>query len=211
METLFSTKVNTPQKAMASDLFLTKLPDCIVTAAGKVFPIQTDWRTWLGFSRLLSNKDTTFSDIKHIYTEEIPSEEEHKECFDLLIKFYQPVAELPRATGEGNKEKVLDYFIDSQLIYCAFLEQYGIDLLETTDGIHFKKMHWHVFLALLSGLHNTKLNDVMSWRCWSGDTKTEYGKQMLKLKQAWALPDSQENVEQVQKDLDAFNSLFKGK
>ena len=193
------------------DLFLNKLPDCIVTAGGKVFPIQTDWRIWLGFSRLISDKNTTFSDVKHIYTDIIPDENEQRECFDLLMQFYQPVSEIPRVSGEGSKEKVLDYFIDSQLIYCAFLEQYGVDLLEKPDGVHFKKMHWHVFLSLLSGLHNTKLNDVMSWRCWNGDGKTDYGKQMLKLKQAWALPDSQETVEQVQKDLDSFNSLFKSK
>ena len=66
-------------------------------------------------------------------------------------------------------------------------------------------MHWHKFLALLSGLHNTKLNEVMSWRCWDGDTKTEYGKQMAKLRAAWELPP--ENQEEIDRDLEAFNAL----
>ena len=66
-------------------------------------------------------------------------------------------------------------------------------------------MHWHKFLALLSGLHNTKLNEVMSWRCWDGDTKTEYGKQMAQLRASWELPP--ENQEEIDRDLEAFNAL----
>ena len=72
-------------------------------------------------------------------------------------------------------------------------------------------MHWHKFLALLAGLHGTKLNDVMGWRCWKGDTKTDYGKAMQNLRNAWALPEASEEREQVQKDLDSFNSLFEKK
>ena len=52
----------------------------------------------------------------------------------------------------------------------------------------------------------TKLNEVMSWRGWTGDTKTEYGKQMQKLHNAWELPE--EKDEKVQEDLEKFNELF---
>ena len=188
------------------DLFLNKLADCIQTAAGNIYHIQTDWRVWLGFSRIIATKDATLNQIQHIYTDKVPPEEQ-KECFELLMKFYQPECEFPRSTGErAGTEKVLDYFLDSQLIYASFMEQYKIDLLEKPDGVHYKQMHWHQFLALLSGLHNTKLNEVMSYRCWDGETKTEYGKQMSKLRKAWELPTEQD--EKTQQDLDAFNSLF---
>ena len=106
---------------------------------------------------------------------------------------------------------MLDYVIDSQLIFAAFWEQYGIDLTATDENGHFLQMHWHKFLALLAGLHGTKLNDVMGWRCWKGDTKTDYGKAMQNLRNAWALPEASEEREQVQKDLDSFNSLFEKK
>ena len=187
------------------DLFLNKLADCITTAGGKSYRINTDWRTWLGFSKIISRKDATLNEIRHIYLDDVPVEEE-KECFQLLLKFFQPEAEIPKTEHSSGTEKVLDYFLDSQFIYAAFLEQYGIDLLERPDGMHYKQMHWHVFLALLSGLHGTKLNEIMGYRCWEGDTKTEYGKQMLKLRKAWELPV--EKDEKVQQDLDAFNSLF---
>ena len=134
---------------------------------------------------------------------EVPPKELKKEAFNELLEFYHPKTDLPRPSGKS--EKVLDYVIDSQLIFCAFLEQYGIDLTATDETGHFIQMHWHKFLALLSGLHNTKLNEVMSWRCWDGDTKTDYGKQMAKLRAAWELPP--ENQEEIDRDLEAFNAL----
>ena len=182
--------------------FLEKLPDH-VSAGGKLFLIKTDFRSWLAFSRTLSEKESVIDDVDFIYADEIPSSELKKEAFDALLEFYQPKTDLPRPTGKS--EKVLDYVIDSQLIFCAFLEQYGIDLTATDESGHFIQMHWHKFLALLSGLHNTKLNEVMSWRCWDGDTKTEYGKQMAKLRAAWELPP--ENQAEIDRDLEAFNAL----
>jgi hypothetical protein len=133
----------------------------------------------------------------------VPPKELKKEAFNALLEFYHPKTDLPRSSGKS--EKVLDYVLDSQLIFCAFLEQYGIDLTATDETGHFIQMHWHKFLALLSGLHNTKLNEVMSWRCWDGDTKTDYGKQMAKLRAAWELPP--ENQEEIDRDLEAFNAL----
>lgn len=182
--------------------FLDKLPDH-VTAGGKLFLIYTDFRKWLAFSEIISGKESVLDDVDFIYADDVPPRELKKEAFDALLDFYHPKSELPKASG--GKEKVLDYVLDSQLIFCAFLEQYGIDLTAKDAAGHFIEMHWHKFLALLSGLHNTKLNDVMSWRCWSGDTKTEYGKSMAKLKAAWELPP--ENQEEIDRDLEAFNAL----
>ena len=49
----------------------------------------------------------------------------------------------------------------------------------------------------------------MNWRCWTGDTKTEFGKQMQKLRNAWELPEEKDG--KVQKDLKKFNALFEKK
>ena len=186
-----------------NSFFLEKLPDQI-QAGGKFFLIHTDFRKWLAFSQMIAQKDTKLGDLDFIYADEVPALELKKEAFEKLLEFYHPQAELPRASG-SSKEKVLDYVLDSQLIFSAFLEQYKIDLTATDESGHFIQMHWHKFLALLSGLHNTKLNEVMSWRCWDGDTKTEYGKQMAKLRAAWELPP--ENQEEINRDLEAFNAL----
>ena len=190
------------------DLSKVKLPDCI-EAAGSFFTIKTDFRSWLNFSRIVNTKGAVVDDVDYIYTDTIPPAENKKEAFEKLLEFFQPKTPLPRPIGESSGGKVLDYEIDADLIYAAFYEQYGIDLLETDKHGHAVQIHWHRFLALLSGLHNTKLNEVMSWRSWTGDTKTEYGKQMQKLRNAWELPE--EKDEKVQEDLEKFNKLFKKK
>ena len=190
------------------DLSKVKLPDCI-EAAGSFFTIKTDFRSWLNFSRIVNTKGAVVDDVDFIYTDTIPPAENKKEAFEKLLEFFQPKTPLPRSVGESSGGKVLDYEIDADLIYAAFYEQYGIDLLETDKHGHAVQIHWHRFLALLSGLHNTKLNEVMSWRSWTGDTKTEYGKQMQKLRNAWELPE--EKDEKVQEDLEKFNQLFKKK
>ena len=184
------------------NFFLDKLPDH-VSAGGKFFLIHTDFRKWLGFSEFAKDKEIILDDLNYLYVDEVPPKELQKEAFDGLLKFFNPQQDLPRATGKT--EKILDYTIDSQLIYAAFMEQYGIDLTETDEQGHYKEMHWHKFLALLSGLHSTKLNEVMSWRCWEGDTKSEYGKQMAKLKAAWELPP--DNQKEIDEALEAFNNL----
>jgi hypothetical protein len=188
------------------DLSKVKLPDCI-EASGSFYNIKTDFRSWLNFSRIVNTKGAVVDDVDFIYTDTIPPVENRKEAFEKLLEFFQPKAPLPRPTGESSGSKVLDYEIDSDLIYAAFYEQYGIDLLATDTHGHAEQRHWHRFLALLSGLHNTKLNEVMSWRSWNGDTNTEYGKQMQKLRNAWKLPEVKD--EKVQEDLEKFNALFR--
>lgn len=183
-----------------------KLPDSI-EIAGKFYYLKTDFRTWLCFSQTVNTKEAVIDDVDFVYKDEIPSAEKKVEAFKKLLEFYMPKNELPRKTGgENDDKKILDYFIDADFIYAAFYEQYKIDLLATDKNDHVIEMHWHKFLALLSGLHNTKLNEIMSWRGWHGDVKTDYGKHMMKLQKAWELPDQTEN--DVQKDLNAFNALF---
>lgn len=187
-----------------------KLPDCI-EVDGKFFYLRTDFRLWLNFSRIVNTKNAVVDDVDFIYRDEVPSAEKKKEAFEKLLEFFRPKSELPRPAPGKEEEavKALDYDIDADLIYCAFREQYGIDLLETDSTGHAVEMHWHIFLALLSGLHGTKLNNVMEWRSWTGDSRTEYGKQMQRLRNAWELP-TEEN-EKVQEDLEKFNELFSKK
>lgn len=185
-----------------------KLPDCI-ECNGKFFNIKTDFRVWLNFSRIVNTKGAVVDDVDFIYTDTVPSAKKKREAFERLIDFFQPKNELPRSTKDNFSEKILDYEIDADLIYAAFYEQYGIDLLATDSHGHAVQIHWYIFLALLSGLHNTKLNEVIGWRCWKGDTKTEYGKQMQELRNSWELPEEKDG--KVQEDLKKFNALFEKK
>ena len=76
--------------------------------------------------------------------------------------------------------RAFDWLIDSDYIYSAFLQQYGIDL-ETAD------MHWHKFLSLFNGLTGTKLNDIISARLYVKPSKNDKKDGMEEIKNAWKL------------------------
>jgi hypothetical protein len=101
-----------------------------------------------------------------------------------LVEFMNPPRELPRMR-EQNSERVLDYEIDAPYIYAAFMEQYGIDLIET-------RLHWYKFVALLHGLHDTELNRIITARLYKPSGKnSEYEKTQQKQYEAWKLPDDE--------------------
>lgn len=66
-----------------------------------------------------------------------------------------------------REEIVLDYAIDADYIYAAFLSQYGIDLLDV------KELHWHKFLALFKGLKDDEMIcKIMSYFSYSGKIRS---------------------------------------
>ena len=184
-----------------------KLPDSI-ELGGKYYPIKTDFRDWLNFSRIVNTKNAVIDELDFLYLEEVPPAELKKEAFHKLCDFFQPESILPRKTPGSSGGKILDFEVDADIIYASFYEQYKIDLLATDDEGHaLCRMHWHKFQALLSGLHGTRLNEIMSYRSWKGETKTEYGKEMQKLRTAWELPT--ESEKRQKDDLAAYEKLFK--
>lgn len=138
--------------------------------SGISYKIHTEHFYWFRFAEML--QDRTSFEIDHLFVDEPP--ENKNEAFKALIEFYHEDKEIPRSTGSG--EKVLDYKIDSDLIYAGILHQYGIDLFE-------KGIHWHKVRAMLAGMHDTRLSDVIGYRCYSGNDK-----EMRKIKASWDLP-----------------------
>ena len=67
-----------------------------------------------------------------MYVDEKPSD--RQEGFLSLYDFYYEKKELPRVEGYSG-DKVIDYEIDSDLIYSAFYECYNIDLYENTTAL----------------------------------------------------------------------------
>lgn len=186
-----------------------KLP-AEIEIGGQFFSIKTDFRNWFNFSRIIQKETITFEDVSFLFTNE-------DLCFDnenvninhvlaSLIDFYNPPCVVPRNIDLGPQPKVIDYIIDGDLIYAAFYEQYGIDLLETDKNGKIKEIHWHKFLALLHGLHGTKLNDIEEIRSYNPGVKMDYEQQRKLLQQQWELPSKE--TEEAQKALDDFNKLF---
>ena len=114
-----------------------------------------------------------------------------KQAFKEFLWFYQCGREEYHKQGsQGHKNgnmSVLSYEYDDEYIYGAFLEKYGIDL--TTD-----KVHWWKFKALLKSLYKTRINEIQSYRSYSGDDK-----EMKELRKFWELPIEKEEQERLDK------------
>lgn len=158
------------------------LPDSI-ELAGSVFLLHTDFQYWITFTRMAKEGGHKLEEFDMFYKKNAP--EFKAVAFQQLLTFAYPPKELPRnVEEEQNTDELLDYNLDSDLIYAAFRQYYNINLLD--PSLH---LHWHEFLALLQGLKETKLNDVMGFRNYTpgkNDSK-EYQSQMMKLKAMWRI------------------------
>lgn len=159
--------------------------------------VNTDFRAWMKFeievSKIRGNAMQEV-DVSYLFPGDAP---EYFNINDLFV-FSRPHSLLPRQITYRDVI-VLDYELDADLIYAAFLEQYGIDLIEVDE------LHWHKFLALMKGLNSsTTLAKVMSYR---GYEKTDGRKDPYEeLRRAWEIPYLSEDE---QEGLDGFSNLFK--
>lgn len=106
-----------------------------------------------------------------------------KAIVDLLIMPRKKPKQSPRA---------FDFIQDSELIYAAFYQAYGIDLIEEQG-----KMHWWKFQALLQGLpSDTRFSEVVQIRLRPMPPPTKYNgeerAQIARLKAEYALEISEE-------------------
>lgn len=114
-----------------------------------------------------------------------------KEAFEKFKWFYKCGREdyHKQSSGEhkNSSRDLLSYEYDDEYIYGAFYEKYKIDL--TID-----KIHWWKFKALLKSLYKTRVNEIQSYRSYSGDDKD-----MKELKKYWELPLDKEEQERLDK------------
>lgn len=170
-----------------------------VEVDGSLYAIHTSFKYFLRFIELLATKDAKPQDFDFMYKRQNPQDRENGLL--ALVQFCNPPQILPRTDNlEGSSEKAVDYAVDADYIYAAFLEQYGIDLVES-------EMHWYKFQALFRGLHDTKLNEIIGYRLWenTGAKRDAYTCQMEKLRNAWELPQESDEEDE---DLKAFEALL---
>ena len=151
--------------------FITGLPQA-VEVDGSSFFINTDFRYWLLFDKLIRKGGATYRDISFVLEK---PEEINKAVFKKLMEFYLNKNTTPHSNGNNESNiPIMDYEQDGEFIYASFRRYYNINLL--TD-----KLHWHEFLGLLRGLFND-YKDIVGYRSYSGDDK-DY----IKLRNSWSL------------------------
>lgn len=168
----------------------------VISTGGREFPVFTDFRVWMQFEISLTEMGPNdLIPVDYLFPGEKP-----RYCrIEDLLEFSRPKNVLPRPVFGNSDVIVIDYELDADLIYSAFLGQYGIDLVDV------EHLHWHKFLALLAGLNDsTRLREVMGYRCYEKSTEKE-DMWRLKLRRAWEI----ERVSPEEKaELEEFSNLF---
>lgn len=165
----------------------------VVTINGSPYSVYTDFRLWMRFEIAVSKLQRNESiDVSYLFMNDMPERCDLRELF----VFSRPQNELPRFKGHSDVI-ALDYELDADYIYAAFMSRYRIDLCEAEN------LHWHKFLALLNGLKGELICDIMTWRCYEkSDAKTDM---YAELREAWAI-DRVSPLEQAARD--KFSSYF---
>ena len=175
------------------DLTKKGLPN-VVTINGSPYSVYTDFRLWMRFENEVSRlRQGEKLDVTYLFKNKMPAHCDLSELF----AFSRPKSELPRQIRRSDVV-ALDYEMDSDYIYSAFLGQYGIDLVEVEE------LHWHKFLALLKGLKEDEvLTKIMTYRCYEkSDEKKDIYEE---LKYAWQI---ERISEEEQEEIDKFSSMF---
>lgn len=124
---------------------------------GVEFNIHTSFPYWITFERIIKNP-SSYEQFDYLYIHGIPKNKEAG--LQELIKFYKNEQSLPRDVGDNSDIEVIDWLLDSEYIYSAFLSQYNIDLIKC-------ELHWFDFLSLFRSLKGHVLNDIMAYRSWT--------------------------------------------
>lgn len=135
------------------NILIDKLPTSVVID-GVEYKINSDFRTSILFSLLMEDEEVNEQDkilgALQLYYDVIPSN--INSAIDEIINFYlcNEINNITSSSSEKNKsnKKVLDYDIDSNYIYSAFLTQYNIDLQD------IEYLHWWKFKAMLDSLND---------------------------------------------------------
>lgn len=175
------------------DLTKKSLPNT-VRVGGRDFSIYTDFRLWMRFEIEVSRmKHSDQIEIGYLFKNEKPI---HCNLEDLFV-FSRPKEELPRQMRHSDVV-VLDYQLDADYIYSAFMSQYGIDLLEVDE------LHWYKFLALFKGLKDDEMIcKIMSYRLYE---KTNEKRDVYEeLRRSWEI---EYVTEEQQEEIDKFSSYF---
>lgn len=159
----------------------TSPPDTI-NVNGEEYQVDTDFRVWVRFQAiLLADESNDAKAIKICNLMESMRIPQTKEALDAMLQFYAG-ASTENKTESGGNVQSYDLERDSEYIFSAFLDSYGIDL--TTE-----RLHWWQFKALFKSLpENCQMCKIMMYR--TVDLKKvpkEHRKFYREMKQRYAL------------------------
>ncbi len=179
------------------------LPD-FIEVSGVCYKINTDFQYFILFLQKLKNKVSDLKEYDFMYASRTPRN--RLLGFNQLKSFTYPEKPLPRNPRAVSDEILLDYELDAELIYSAFYKEYKIDLFD--ENLH---LHWYKFQALLSGLQETKLNQIMKIRSYkpSQNDSPQYRKEMREQYEIWHIEPELSQEEKL--EIERFDALLNQK
>ena len=168
--------------------------------------VNTNFRSFILFEllmqdRQLSKKEKIMLSLNLFY-DEIP--QDLKKGIDGIVWFYTKGKEIKESKNNNksdNKKRIYSYEYDADLIYTAFLDQYGVDLNE------IDYLHWFKFKAMFEGLKSdNKICEIMGYRAVDVNKikNKDEQKKYKKLQKEWALPDDRTEEEKERDFAEAF-------
>lgn len=170
--------------------------------------INTNFRSFILFELLMQDREIEKEEkivlALNLFYEGIPTD--IKKAIDGIVWFYTRGKKIKQEENEENKKnnkkkKIYSYEHDADLIYTAFLDQYGLDL---NDVVY---LHWFKFKAMFEGLKDdNKICKAMSYRAIDLNKikDKEERKKYKKLQKDWALPDDRTEEEKERDFADAL-------
>lgn len=178
---------------------------------GVKYNINCDFRTSINFELLIQESEMSgtekVNNALKLYFRDIPKNTDL--AIEKILWFYscgknsQNESKTNKNHQIGFVQRAYSFKHDSNYIYSAFYQQYGIDLAK-------EELHWWKFKALFNSLMDDCLfSKIMYYRTVEINSKMgkEYQQKLRKLKEIYALPLT--NTEQQQID-DFENALMKG-
>lgn len=137
---------------------LYQTPPNTINVSGEEYPVDTDFRFWVRFQGiLLSDQNNDAKALKICELMESVGIPQTKSALESMMQFYAG-ASTENQTGSGGNVQAYDFERDSEYIFSAFLDSYGIDL--TTE-----RLHWWRFKALFKSLpEDCQMCKIMMYR-----------------------------------------------
>lgn len=128
---------------------------------GQAYPIETDFRIWAEFAdkvEKLSDEKLSEEILSFMTGQGLPINDVSLKAVLVFFSCGEDTESKKKSTNPKNKPTAFDFEKDEDLIFAAFMSQYGIDLRSV------KHLHWWDFMAMFKGLHDEKICDIIGYR-----------------------------------------------
>lgn len=181
------------------NILIDEVPE-FVEIDGVNYEINTDFRISIMFELLMQDNTLTerekIETALNLYYPDIPPN--IPRAIEKMLWFYRCGKDIENTDVEeenkpySKKEQIYSFKYDDELIFAAYLSQYGINL----QRIDY--LHWWEFKALFKGLEaSNRIVEIMNIRSMEidGNMSKEQKRYYRKLKELYKLPDNRTEEE----------------